>query len=206
MWPCLLCILPKCYTTPLLALSCKQSFCRDAMALYLLVAFLEWIFHFSVTSDVVHAVYDYEWYRMKPIFKTATSHIIRGAEKSIRYHAWALFQMNLETFVAVCAKDFPFLFIYREHFVLQLQSISDISNTILLTLMVVRAIEAYLMKVETPYQKHCPRILTNNVFFFYTHLQIFFEDPNPNNAIYFSRIGIEFLSLLKCFRKALLLD
>lgn len=54
------------------------------------------------SPDVAQAMYFCDWYKMNMKFKIATFHIIRRAQKPIRYHAGALFHIDFVTFITVC--------------------------------------------------------------------------------------------------------
>ncbi|XP_031636146.1 odorant receptor 47b-like [Contarinia nasturtii] len=56
---------------------------------------------FAESPDVAEAMYFCDWYKMNMKFKIATLHIIRRAQKPIRYHAGALFRIDFITFITV---------------------------------------------------------------------------------------------------------
>ncbi|XP_055323830.1 odorant receptor 49b-like [Sitodiplosis mosellana] len=68
---------------------------------------------FAESPDVAQAVYGCEWYQMDMKFKIATMHIIRRAQKPIRYQAGALFQINFNTFIAILRGSYSYCMLLK---------------------------------------------------------------------------------------------
>lgn len=85
-----------------LEIKCSQRFVQSSLLAQLIEFSLMNYACILQSPDVAQAVYGCEWYKMNMKFKIATLHIIRRAQKPIRYHAGALFQINFHTFITVC--------------------------------------------------------------------------------------------------------